>query len=47
MLKPTILSLALASTALAGTAQAAELRMSWWGGDSRHIATQEALRVCS
>lgn len=46
MLKPTILSLALASTALAGTAQATELRMSWWGGDSRHVATQEALKVC-
>ncbi|GAB4538627.1 MAG: ABC transporter substrate-binding protein [Roseibium sp.] len=27
-------------------AQAAELRMSWWGGDSRHEATQEALKVC-
>ncbi|WP_417689250.1 ABC transporter substrate-binding protein [Roseibium sp.] len=27
-------------------AGAAELRMSWWGGDSRHAATQEALKVC-
>ncbi|UUP19761.1 ABC transporter substrate-binding protein [Nitratireductor thuwali] len=30
----------------AGAAQAADLRMSWWGGDSRHIATQEALKAC-
>ena len=28
------------------SAQAADLRMSWWGGDSRHAATQEALKVC-
>ncbi len=28
------------------SAQAAELRMSWWGGDSRHAATQEALNYC-
>ncbi len=28
------------------SAQAADLRMSWWGGDSRHIATQEALKAC-
>ncbi|WP_417669783.1 ABC transporter substrate-binding protein [Roseibium sp.] len=27
-------------------AGAVELRMSWWGGDSRHAATQEALKVC-
>jgi oligogalacturonide transport system substrate-binding protein len=26
--------------------QAANLRVSWWGGDARHIATQEALQVC-
>ncbi|WP_309082986.1 ABC transporter substrate-binding protein [Chelativorans sp.] len=30
----------------AGAAEAASLRMSWWGGDSRHVATQEALKVC-
>ncbi|MHA7776769.1 ABC transporter substrate-binding protein [Roseibium sp. M-1] len=35
---------ALASTASLG--QAAELRMSWWGGDSRHEATQAALKAC-
>ncbi|MGB0661930.1 MAG: ABC transporter substrate-binding protein [Mangrovicoccus sp.] len=43
-MKTTLLTLALASTAL--TAQAADLRMSWWGGDSRHLATQEALKIC-
>lgn len=32
--------------ALTGAASAADLRMSWWGGDSRHIATQEALKAC-
>jgi len=35
---------ALASSASLG--QAAELRMSWWGGDSRHEATQAALKAC-
>ena len=40
------LTLALASTALSGMAQAEDLRMSWWGGDSRHEATQAALEVC-
>ena len=30
----------------AGSADAADLRMSWWGGDSRHTATQEALKIC-
>ena len=28
------------------SAHAADLRMSWWGGDDRHIKTQEALKVC-
>ncbi|WP_108263371.1 ABC transporter substrate-binding protein [Mangrovicoccus ximenensis] len=45
-MKTALMGLALATTALAGAAQAAELRMSWWGGDSRHLATQEALKVC-
>jgi len=40
------LSLALTTTALCGVAQAADLRMSWWGGDSRHEATQAALKIC-
>lgn len=45
-MKKALFSLILASTALSSAAQAAELRMSWWGGDSRHAATQEALKVC-
>lgn len=40
----TALATVLALTAL--SANAAELRMSWWGGDSRHLATQEALKIC-
>lgn len=42
----TLAGALLACTALASAAQAADLRMSWWGGDSRHAATQEALKVC-
>ena len=42
----TILAAALTTTALGGMAAAEELRMSWWGGDSRHEATQAALQVC-
>lgn len=42
----SLLGAVLASTSLATAAGAAELRMSWWGGDSRHTATQEALKVC-
>lgn len=38
----TAIALCLAAT----TASAAELRMSWWGGDARHVATQEALKLC-
>ncbi len=40
----TALATVLALTA--ASANAADLRMSWWGGDSRHAATQEALKVC-
>ncbi len=37
----------VAAVALLGTAAHAEtLRMSWWGGESRHVATQAALEVC-
>lgn len=39
------LTAAMAATSL-GTVNAADLRMSWWGGDSRHVATQEALKAC-
>jgi len=45
-MKRHILGTVLATTALVSVGQAAELRMSWWGGDSRHVATQEALKVC-
>lgn len=41
-----VLLTATAMTSFAFTANAAELRMSWWGGDSRHEATQAALKVC-
>ncbi len=41
-----ILCIALSTTALATSVQAAELRMTWWGGDSRHEATQAALKAC-
>ncbi|CDN51008.1 ABC transporter substrate-binding protein [Neorhizobium galegae] len=34
-----------AATSLS-TAFASDLRMSWWGSDDRHIATQEALKLC-
>lgn len=39
----TLVAGLLTSTAL----QAADLRVSWWGGDSRHVATQEALTYCA
>jgi oligogalacturonide transport system substrate-binding protein len=42
----TIITAALATTALGTVASAADLRMSWWGGDGRHQATQAALKVC-
>ncbi|MFB9910353.1 ABC transporter substrate-binding protein [Rhizobium paknamense] len=31
---------------LSASAPAAELRMSWWGGESRHVATQKAIAAC-
>lgn len=37
---------AMISMSLAGAASADALRMSWWGGDSRHVATQKALELC-
>ena len=40
------LCLALGTTALAAPAMAEDLRMSWWGGDSRHAATQAGLEAC-
>nr|WP_320143000.1 ABC transporter substrate-binding protein [uncultured Cohaesibacter sp.] len=44
-LKMTILATLMAATSLSA-ANAADLRMSWWGGNSRHEATQEALKYC-
>ncbi|MCO5731435.1 ABC transporter substrate-binding protein [Rhizobium sp. SSA_523] len=41
-----LLATAFAATSLAPSAGAADLRMSWWGGDSRHKATQQALKAC-
>ena len=44
---PAILAgTALAMITLSTAVQAADLRMSWWGGDSRHVATQKALEAC-
>ncbi len=37
---------ALSVIAMAPSAGAAELRMSWWGGESRHVATQKAIAAC-
>ncbi|SDH23259.1 ABC transporter substrate-binding protein [Pelagibacterium luteolum] len=37
---------ALMLTTAMTSAQAADLRVSWWGGDARHAATQQALEVC-
>lgn len=42
----TMTAAVLTTTALCGAVHAEELRMSWWGGDSRHAATQAALEVC-
>ena len=43
-MKTTLTALALVLAASA--ASSADLRMSWWGGDGRHVATQEALKLC-
>jgi oligogalacturonide transport system substrate-binding protein len=43
-----VLSVTLAASVVATSfASAADLRMSWWGGDGRHVATQKALEYCS
>ena len=39
-------TVAYGALALGTTAHAAELRMAWWGGESRHVATQKAIAVC-
>lgn len=45
-LSKLLFATAFAATSLGQVSQAADLRMSWWGGDSRHKVTQEALKVC-
>ncbi|URK86099.1 ABC transporter substrate-binding protein (plasmid) [Rhizobium sp. RCAM05350] len=42
----TLAGTALSALVLSSTAQAAEIRMSWWGGESRHVATQKAIAAC-
>lgn len=44
--KQLVIATLLAVTAGTGVANAANLRMSWWGGDDRHTATQKALAAC-
>lgn len=39
-------SSAIITLSLTSMAAAADLRMSWWGGESRHVATQKALETC-
>ena len=39
-------STAIITLSLTSMATAADLRMSWWGGESRHVATQKALEAC-
>lgn len=43
---PMLAGTALSVLMLSSTAQAADLRMSWWGGESRHVATQKAIAAC-
>lgn len=48
-MKRTIAALAgvaYGTLALGTAAQGAELRMAWWGGESRHVATQKAIAAC-
>lgn len=42
----TPIVMGLLGALLATTAQAENLRMSWWGGDARHAQTQAALDYC-
>ncbi|HEV7320834.1 MAG TPA: ABC transporter substrate-binding protein [Ensifer sp.] len=39
-------SVAYGVLALGTIAHAAELRMAWWGGESRHLATRKAIAAC-
>jgi oligogalacturonide transport system substrate-binding protein len=44
--KHLALAALVAMSAGSGVARAADLRMSWWGGEDRHVVTQKALAVC-
>ncbi|WP_316858223.1 ABC transporter substrate-binding protein [uncultured Cohaesibacter sp.] len=44
--RASFLTILASATALCTAASAAELRMTWWGGNSRHAATQAALQAC-
>lgn len=46
-MKTKTLTAALALSLATTSAMAADLRMSWWGGDGRHVATQKALDYCT
>lgn len=45
-MKRSLITAALVAATSVGHVSAADLRMSWWGSDDRHLATQEALKVC-
>lgn len=45
-MRTMIMTAALFAATSLSTAFASDLRMSWWGSDDRHIATQEALKLC-
>ena len=45
-MRTLIMTAALLAATSLSTAYSADLRMSWWGSDDRHIATQEALKLC-
>lgn len=45
-MKRALVTAVLFTATSLSSAFAADLRMSWWGSDDRHLATQEALKVC-
>jgi len=45
-MRTMIMTAALFAATSLSTAFASDLRMSWWGSDDRHVATQEALKLC-
>lgn len=46
MTRKLLLAALLGTAFIPAAAQADELRMGWWGGDSRHKATQAAIEAC-